>query len=355
MKIKQVTYSCAAAVIALAACEKLQTDAGGKILCTVNVASTRGVPVTTASIKTTGFVMDAYASGAYHDNETDTDYSAGKYFSKSVTYASSAWSISDSPKWINGVGINFFCHAPQEPAGSLAITKSDEDTSDEMTFNYTAPVPATNANTEDLVFAYKSQTVEYESDGSLKSGSESVDLTFYHALSQIRFCLSTDDGTFPSDMKLISIVLKGAKQTDGTYPGMIASGSCVYKGSTNIFTWTTGTEMSNYTQTFGPAVFNSGTPSGWVLGSYVKDSNTYNLYTCTGNVLFIIPQDHDNCAVDITMQKGTADSFTVTAKLPDTDPWEAGKYYSYKIKASKNLSLSLMASDWISGSEDLSF
>lgn len=354
-------------LLAAASCGKIGISSPGThaIRCRVVVNDTKSVPITTdganstTSITSTGFKLLGYADEDYYSNDPKDNLGsetnpkpAGKYFESSVTH-SSGWSVSGSPEWLNGVNIQFFGYAPMSPSGSFSITRSDTDTSDELSFSYTAPIPATNSNSQDIVFSYASKTVTYDDKGNIGTGlDENIDLEFYHALSQIRFCVSTDDDTFSDELRLISIVLKGAKKSDGTYPGLVTSGTCVFDGGDSDFDWTMGSTMSNYTQAFGTggADFSSSTPTGWTKGTYTKNSTTYNLYTCTGDVLFVIPQDHTNCAVDVTVQKGaTGTPTTLTAKLPDTSSWVAGMYYTYKIKMTKSLTLTLLNGDWIGG------
>lgn len=346
-----------------------------QIRCTVGVADTRSLPITTdgsatngtqspLSIRNIGFTMNAYADEAYHDNETNTDYSAGKYFGKTVSYSGGNWTIADDPVWLNDVNLRFFSWAPSSPAGTLAINKDDTDCNNaQMPFTYTAAAPSvstdpmTTASTSDLIFAYNSQKVAYNTSGTKTSGNEEVSIKFNHAMAQIRFCLSTDDGTFGKSIKLISVKVKNEP----------VGGSCEFNGdgtlsAGTLFSWTPSTTKGDFLQTFTNAIFPgppaSGTeviPTGWVKSSYTKNSNTYNLYTCTGDILFLVPQKNfTGKKVDVTIQEGTDDPITLTASIPDGS-WEAGKYYSYKIKAMKTLSLTLLKGDWIDGSEDLEF
>lgn len=350
-------------MVLVASCDGLdQVHSGARhISCTVGVAGTKSTPITTTgtnSITGYGFVMESYADEAYHDNATNTDYSAGKYFTETVTYSSSTgWTISNDPVWLNGVNLRFFCWSPLDSdlKGSRSVATAAVQ-SDVLNFSYTANSGYTSATTEDLIFAYNAQTVEYDDTGAKTSGDEEVSIEFDHALSQIRFCLSTDDATYDKSLKLVSVKFKSEP----------VGGSCVFKGTgtvadTTLFTWTPSTTTAAFTQTFNAefgkldSSSNEIVPTNWVKSSYTKNSTTYNLYTCTGDVMFLVPQKNfTGKKIDVTFQKGTDTPFTLTASLPD-DTWIAGKYYTYKIKALKTLSLTLMASDWVKAEADLEF
>ena len=350
-------------MILAASCDKIDPIFSGPrhIRCTVGVLETRSLPISTTGINSItkyGFVMEAYADSAYHDNKTDIDYDAGKYFTETVTYSSSeGWSISNDPVWLNGVNLRFFCWSPLDSGlkGSRSITNASVK-SDTLRFSYTANSGYTSETTEDLIFSYNAQTVKYDESGSKTSGDEKVSIEFSHALSQIRFCLSTDDGTYDKSLKLVSVKFKSEP----------VGGNCIFKGTGTVaantmFTWTPSSSTADFTQTFNAefgkldASSSEIVPTDWVKGSYSKNSTTYNLYTCTGDVMFLVPQKNfTDKEIEVTFQKGTATPVTLTASLPD-DTWVAGKYYTYKIKALKTLSLTLLASDWVKAGEDLEF
>lgn len=353
----------------------------------------QGVMDTKASVITTStlssFYLSSYATRSWrkdsigqstplHDPGLYVDPVGGSLKDIQVTKGS-GWTITgnedeSSPafSWLNDVAMNFFAYAPSaDPTasdaakGTLAITKADNSLDAYYPFTYAASV-VTSTNTvssgdcDDLLFAYASNKVIYESDntsadfGNLMSGSETFNLTFYHALAQIRFCVSTDDGTFNPAISLKSVTLKGVSSA-----GLVANGNCTFNGSASTFGWTLGTTKANYTQTFGgtagSVTFGTTAPTGWVKGSYTDSgSNTYNLYTCTDDVLFLIPQNPKDCVVDITLNVGGTDT-TITGKLKAVDPsnsgkiWEAGKVYTYKIKAGKNGGLDLLPDGWANG------
>lgn len=369
-------------ILLVTSCDKLNIFSPGsrQIRCVVGVSGTKALPITTAGaatngtvspldIRSLGFTMEAYADEAYHDNETNVDYTAGKYFTKSVSCTKGSpdvWTINGDPKWLNDVNLRFFSWAPTTTSGTrtFVTTTYDPETpeSTKLAFDYAydattvsgvSSCPSTN--TEDLIFAYNSQKVAYDKYGNKTSGNEEVSIHFYHALSQIRFCLSTDDGTYDKSLKLVSIKLKDEPN----------GGSCVFDGAPAsgdpMFDWDPSTTKVNFTQAFNAEFPGTGTPetipTNWVKSSYTKDSTTYNLYTCTGDVLFLVPQASlAGKKLDLTFQKGTADPFTIEASIPSDgtdDKWEAGKYYTYKIKAVKIVSLTLVKQDWIDGGSDI--
>lgn len=270
--------------------------------------------------------------------------------------------------WVSGVAMNFFAYAPVEPHGTRTISKADNSVDANYPFTYAAKVSTgkvTSSNCDDLLFAYTQHTATFDADqtsskyGELISGSsDKFFLKFYHALAQIRFCLSTDDGTYTSTTKLVSIELLGPESatTPGSYTGIPSSGSCTFTGPSS-FSWpaTNLGAPAAYSQTFNNADFSSSTPTNWVAGTYSPTTGvTKNLYTCTGDVMFVIPQTLSECVVKITVNDGGTNS-VITGKLPETVTgsgvvsWEAGKVYTYKIKAGKNGGLDLLPDGWFNG------
>lgn len=373
-------------------------------------------------IETSGFKMSAYVTapwrrdvigqspeilagiyvdpGEYSGPYDESTYPSGgnKLEDVLVTYDSTrdheAWRITGNDNadyaghkfsWVNNIQMNFFAYAPVTPKGTRVLPSSTNGTPvaspfTEYVFNYTAKATGgavVSGDCDDLIFAFNSHTAHFESDnskpgyGSLVSGSsDTLKLNFHHALAQIRFCVSTDDDTYDPSIKLVSVKLKGVKDpATGAYSGISSSGSCTFNGTpTNNaarFAWSSLAEPVEYSQTFN-ALFADGTgaavtPSGWILGSYGTAPNLKNLYTCTGDVLFILPQTLGDCKIEVTFQQGSDPAFTLEGSLPATDNsstnvyWEAGKYYTYKIKASKGLGVDLLPPGWIDGGGSIKF
>ncbi len=270
--------------------------------------------------------------------------------------------------WVNNVPINFFAYAPKTIKGSRSITKSDSSVDANYPFTYAALVSSdevTSANCDDIIFAYTSHTASFEDDhenpgfGTLKDGtSDMFSLKFYHALAQIRFCVDPADFT---DIKLVYVRLVGPASSSGSsgYLGLATSGSCTYAGAMNTFNWVSSTlgNRHAYRQTFGTSgvTFASGLPdSKWVASKYGTNPEK-DLYTCTGDVLLVIPQTLENCGVEVGIQIGSGPVEILKGHLPATTntstnvSWDAGYYYTYKIGTvgeREDLSLSMTLVDW---------
>lgn len=338
------------------------------------------------------YVDPGQYSGPY--NESSYPSGGNKFEDITVTYDSTrdleTWRITGNDaaayanhkfSWVNATQMNFFSYAPVTTKGTRVLPSDTTDGTpvttpfEEYSFKYTelaasGDVPSTNC--EDLIFAFNAHTATFggtygQSDyGKLVSGStDTLNIKFYHALAQIRFCLSTEDGTYTPTTKLVSVKLKGPESTTtpGTFTGIPSSGTCVFDGTpannAGRFTWTIPADAASYTysQSFN-ASFASSTPTGWEPSEYGATGAKKNLYICSGDVLFVLPQSLSACAVEITVNDGGADSI-ITGYLPETVTtatgngpvtWEAGMCYTYKIQASRNIPpLTLLPPEWIEG------
>lgn len=162
----------------------------------------------------------------------------------------------------------------------------------ELTFSYTTPAVdgATDADrAEDLLFAY-SKKVNFNP----YKDSDIINITFHHALAQVRFCVSTDDGTFDKGLKIKSISISNlATSGTGSFTdsGNAEKNEYAYSptnDSYDQFIWTGQTGNVTFGQTYN-ADFSTSTVSSWAKGTYTKDSHEYNLYT-SQNVFFMTPQ-----------------------------------------------------------------
>ncbi|MCQ2118619.1 MAG: fimbrillin family protein [Bacteroidales bacterium] len=351
-----------------------------------------GVSGTKASIYTTSnlssFRIRGYVTDKWREDQvgqSTPEYSAGLYSDPqggnlkdiAVTKGSD-WRITgnedyDNPKfsWVNGKAMLFFAYAPATK-GTLTLTKSDSSTDATFPFGYSATVNAaeeiTSTNCDDLIFAYASNTATYESDntsahfGELKSGSSDViDLKFYHALAQIRFCVDPADFTSGADIKLIKVRLLGPKSTTAgstRYIGIASSGKCTFTGPSTFSDWTDIQNRFAYSQTFNGTSgvsFASGLPTGWTSKQYGTSPDVQTIYTCEGDVILVIPQNLSDCGVEVTIQEGSSDPVLLQGKLPATTSssttvsWDAGYYYTYKIGTTgtqEDLSLTMTLVDW---------
>lgn len=273
--------------------------------------------------------------------------------------------------------MNFFAYAPVSVNGDREIKKDTTGTNSiNADYPFTYAAKATSgvvdaSDCDDIVFAFTPHVATFGTDpsqsdyGKTVSGSTDIfDLTFYHALAQIRFCVSTDDDTYDPNIKLCYVKLGGV-ETSGSFSGLVSNGKCTFKMTSSLdpsdyFTWSAATTpaYAYYLQEFGTSgvSFASGTPAGWTLGSYGTSPDVHDLYICTGDTFFVIPQTLSNCAVEVGIKEGTGDVQIMKGHLPGTVSgstdvsWEAGKYYTYKIKAGKEFSFELLSSEWIDGS-----
>lgn len=341
----------AAAVICLSSCQKLgffihSDRIGVNVVCN----GTKSL-ITTASIKTEGFIMAAYAEDEWHDNEkADAEdgsilhpNSAGPYFTKPVTFNDEKWTIDGEPKWINDVPLTFWCWNRNAafPEGGIPSYTAGSDPA-VLSFGYVLNAPSAS---DDLVFAYNSETRKFNDNGDIvtseSSGSrtdDKVDVHFFHALSEVNFviCVDSADDSFDPSLVIKSIALKNVAN----------QGSCVLTGSkctsdtcTEAFSWDcSSASPANYSQQFGPQ---TGTGSTWVDKTYSGKS-----YRKTGSSFFMIPQTlaGGNAEIQIVLQDDTTREATIT------DTWRPGEYYTYKLSAHASvIGFTVTLVDWGEG------
>lgn len=308
-----------------AGCSKLD-EVSQEIHYTVDSVSTKATATTTESInqKDQTFAINAYADSAYQDPGTKVSYSAGEYFSGLVAkHDGTKWNTTEAKYWINGVNLRFWSYAPVTAKGERTITAPGMLAS-KLSFTYKVPAPNGTSDAtdeEDLIFAYNSEIRSFSSDGTMKgSKSQYVDIHFYHALSQIMFAVSPDDGSFDVDgLEIESIKLAN------TYD----SASCEFNGEAHTFTWSSYGSKTDYAQTL-QAGFKT-LPDGWTAGTYKDSKNEYKLYNCT-NAFFMIPQSVADVKLSVTFKR-LSDNTTITKDITLDGQWQAGKYYKYKISA----------------------
>ena len=272
MKRAILYVACAAA---LASCTELPEN-GKKIKVIVGTEATRSLATTTSSLQSDGaFVMNAYV-GDYVQGEEDarTTVDAGIYINSNnagnVTYSSSnGWSIAGDPTWVEGTPTRFWCWHPVTATGRVITEPAWND--DELAFKYQIPAPngttdATDA--KDLIFAHVNQKFTGDND--------MIDIKFHHALSEVRFAVSTDDGTFDSKLEIKNIAITGIKTSgEATFDGDCAN------HTETAYVWSNqGNAISGSTligQDYN-ATFETLPVEGWTPGSYAKEGNSYNIY-----------------------------------------------------------------------------
>lgn len=302
----------------------------------VNIQDTKSAVVTTDNLST--FQIYAVADDAYVDNATETNYEAGAYFTDVAARNGDTWDMGDTHYWLNNVGIHFWCWYPKN--GELASRTINPPAAGDNTlsFSYSLPTPSAGndaTNQKDLIFAGYSDTRSFNENSTEDDGK--FDLTFYHPLSEIRFAVSPDDGTFNSGLRIKSIGFSGLK----------SSGDCVFTPASS-FAWSNLAGNAAYSQIYN-AAFTSA-PAGWTVGSYTDALSTSRTLYTTENVFFMIPQTLSSATLEVVFVN-IADGRETPKQVLLNDIWAAGKYYTYKIKASSidaydfDLSVSL----WVEG------
>lgn len=335
----------------------------------IEVAKTKGTVLDDDLLSNKGrFVLDAYVDEDYHDYNRDPEgtnpsynYDAGQYVTgnnvDNVYKMGTEWQlrvVGQPVKWVADVNTRFFCHWPSAAdltAASMAVGSNALDPgANTLSFDYNlaGSLPGgssllngtdlsnagyADANKmDDVVFAYTKQRFDRTNDV--------VNLTFYHALSQVRFCVDIADGTFDRTLKIRQIAIRNVK----------SGGSCTFRGEEaapeNKFLWDSSLAgATSFCQTYD-ANFSSSVPSGWQRGSTDSENARYNMLTCT-NVFFVVPQTLNSASVSIVFE----DSGTLYERSFDLDgdTFLPGKYYTYKVKASvlgRDISASISLEEW---------
>lgn len=385
----------AAFLMCAGACSKLSSNDAEKnlseIVCNVTGIATKGSTIstdgsalhstTTTAITASGFTISAYL-------EEDGSLDEGWYFqNKSVSYASSKWSIADTPQWLDDVDITFWCwdnytesiKAASAAAGKVVISDYDTTREDDqycLKFGYTLPAStaastkADATNQHDLIFAFNKESRTYDANGDITAKTSSntaytrtdneIDINFRHALAEVLFAVSPDDGTFDPEVEIVDIAIEN----------VCTAGSCVFDDSESEaedkFTWTP-TGSAKYAQAcntdFSAFVDGTNEPdtfgitgNTWQKGTFTKDETTYCLYS-TNNKFFMIPQTLGSTAkVTVTFEKDETQT-TLSAAI-NGDVWKAGYYYKYKINYSGSgefITFSVNLVDWNEVNVELEF
>ncbi len=411
--LNRITVVLTAMCVVLCGCTKTESgrrQGAPSIICNVMGVETRGTTIstdgsvshstTTGSIKTGGFVLNAYAEGEYYFNEYPAEqqgssakpHSAGLYFTKSVTHSTDhGWTITDEPRWIDNLPITFWSWNTAA-AGVIGTPVCIYGENGTLTFSYSLPAstastePAASqvdaTNQQDIVFAYNREKRAFNDDGSFYASGcegtgtdEKMDIHFYHALSEVLFAVSPDDGTFDRNIEIKSICIKN----------VYSKGSCTIIGSklpyesptdpSEGFAWSYGedTQTHNYAQDYNAdfSAFNSDSPQdflperadategqdSWHHGTYsdasTSPATTRSIYS-SNNKFFMIPQTLPSTAVlSVTFDNGgtvtTQDAPIYDSANTGANVWKAGYYYKYKIcyhDSGAGLRFSVQLVDW---------
>ena len=328
---------------------------GAPVHFNVRADKTKGSINTTSALNTSGqsFGIIAVADDDWVDIETNvvTRADAGNYFESLVKYDGSEWDTYNASgdvqtdfMWLNNVGIHFWSYYPislgmAEGSAVRNITQPVPG-SDVLGFTYFQPAAEEGSdatNQKDIIFAGNAEIREFNRNtGEIESGKDAtVDITFHHALSEIRFCVSTDDGTFDPSLTITKVTIVNAA----------GSGSCEFT-LPSTFEWSNLNDRCDYSQDCG--TLPGATNSEWHVGTYTSGGVTKNLYT-TLNPFFLIPEsDLSDLSVEVTFKTGATPADFITRNVTLSGIWKAGFYYTYKIKAelTTNLEMSLSLLDW---------
>lgn len=358
----------------------------GKIRLRVNTSQTRSIETTTSGLEKAGkFVLDAFCDDDWerrddHNNVIGSG-SAGAYITSGDNYNaiyssaqvddtgrtdehSDFWYINDASgvetyNWLANDMIRFWCHWPNEAGcnGSLYFPVSGKPGagSTQMSFGYYLPsaVPGDDAdNQQDIVFAY--------AERKYSGGNDNIDINFNHPLSEIRFCVSPDDGTFDVSLSIKNIEITNVPQ----------GGTCLFNGKGLIqpttanpdpmFTWTVDPAyIVNCSQDYDEVMFDS-KPDGWNDSSYKNASDeTKHLYVTTNNFMliphtpaFTTAGNSSNAQLSVTF--GNTGTGSDIIKTVDINPgsatvWKPGHYYTYKICATllgRDIHVYVILQDW---------
>ena len=394
----------AGCAILMSGCEKEKLDSSavmntGAIRVTANANNvTKAVAVTTTMLEeSAGFVLDAWTNDSWYDLSTESghigeptgdlhdqasDYhyinSGGDanvfYSSTPITYTPSSrdgsdetagWYIYDSNgyehyNWITGkkagdyeFRLSFWARYPQDDDvnGTLVVTDPAINATTED-FTYTLPTASAGSdatNQQDILFAYAAVSQEHDQAGNplpysifpKPAETNTIDLTFNHALSMVNFCVSPDDATFDISLRINSIEITNVPK----------GGACTFNGKgtiagKNMFVWNTSTyALGSYSQTYNASFESPSSATGWKISEYGSATPKKHVYTCS-NAFMLIPHKpyYSGTPDALTNAQITIEFFdmdagaTITKTIDlnkDGDVWLPGYYYTYKIKATK--------------------
>lgn len=308
---------------------------------------TKGSVVSNTSINQTGsrFIVNAWlgsehrysggpTEGRVYFLEDATDY---HFIKNGVASKSSVWTLNDGGGntciWRNDVPTTFWSYYPETVSGDVtrSITLPGDQASDseqkKINFSYTIGTGVSATDLKDILFAYNLAQVKYEdadnaNHGRLISGSETVDIHFYHALPAIRFDVS-------------GLVRNGKVLKSITLEGMASSGSCEAEGGAegvDFSNWTLGTGKATVVQEFTASDFTepsvddnplTGTPDANTLQSLANDK-----------IFFLLPQEVKGSGIKVTVEyTHSGDDVVVTKSfiLDHDEGWKSGKYYTYRL------------------------
>lgn len=235
------------------------------------------------------------------------------------TYANGEWRWPEgcTPVWRDSVSTILWSYSTRYGLDSendnTTISISPDDT-DAMLIHYSHPEgghadEGSFCRTNDLLVAYNNEIREFTPDGKIKGGKDnSFSINFQHALAAVKF--SIEDGAIPSGVGVKRVILSGFS----------CEGDCIARGSGDgsgrvSFEWTPGSDKS---RTF-------------VENTEINDIRSGSLSGT--QALFMIPQSLDGIKLTVTFVKSGYEVNRSILLGSASDVWQAGKSYTYKIKA----------------------
>lgn len=315
-------------VILSASCEKI--GIGGRIAFNVKGVATKSTAVTSDNIGAVygQFTTDVWVTEDGSDRTDAAAHDQPAHFIDGATVSYNAgatpykWSLTVEKYWLNNVGLCFWSWAPVVESGRTIRTATNRENGT-LPFSYTLPSPngiSDASSQKDLLFAFN---YEKRTGASLENA---VDITFYHALAMVNFMVDTEDGTFNNSYRISNVRIKN----------IYSSADCTFIPSqpeaADKFEWTGHSVTSSYGQNYNESTWKN----------EIHD-----------NAFMLIPQTTSGGAqLSVTFITGGGASSTRTLGF-SAETWEAGKYYTYKIKATSldKISFDCIVNDWTNDTE----
>lgn len=254
-----------------------------------NRPMTRGTQITDTNKKT---LMKTFGVSAYTDKDGKPDY---MYNETAEVEDDGYWYPKGKYYWPTGKQLSFYAWYPTEADGMTFLTGDTDKGAPKISYT----VPNDVAKQVDIMSA---KVIEKEDPTNTTDGYATLDLTFEHALSAVKFVagdLMPQKFTIQS-IKIVGIKNKGS-YTLGDTDWILDNGD----DSTTDFTLSLNRDI---------------------------DKSTSTAITADDETLFMLPQSlGDNSAIEVTFTYDTK-TYTLQAALKGiTDKWEMGKTYTYYI------------------------
>lgn len=299
------------------------------------------------NIQEDGFKMAAYAESNWWDNtkpegepgSRSNPNTPGSYFTADVTY-SGEWAISGSPKWLNNVFTTFWCWDMDTDSRISPSYTAGLNPLGNLSFSYSLPDPDSSepyddaVNQKDMVLSYNSEYRSFLEDGSLDTGHSSgsrtddkINIRFYHALCAIQFFT----GNIPDGYRISRISLKNVA---GSANFSVAPGTFdnAKKRWPLIFTCSGYGATATYSQDCSINDSAIADRSSSSTRNLPGDTKTFFMIPCTFGA-------GTDAALEVTITNGSKD--IVNTFSLENSSWDAGKYYTYKISAAGEVSVTI--------------